>query len=229
MPCSRSSFTGTVCEAREAVATRAREQQPTSRHAHRRSMLVAALIGVLFGAAPSLRAQEGGEAAPAAAGMPTVTGKGGKINDTINMDTGAIWDLGGGVTMTFPKGLPVGRSRLVSLQRGKALPGKLVHPKWKPLGPALDFTGAFFTARKPIVLAFSMKQNPIKVGLKLVVAMEIGSFCEGPNKAFKLKGGLCSGFELHDAEYDDAGKRLVANLRSTGGLRMQFGLVPASE
>jgi hypothetical protein len=56
--------------------------------------------------------------------------------------------------------------------------------------------------------------------------MEIGTFCDGENKAHKLKNGLCSGFELHDAEYDAAGKRMLANLASTGGMRMQFGTVP---
>ena len=189
-----------------------------------RSKLATLLVVVLAGAASALRAEE-----EPAASMPTVSAKGGKITDTINGDTGAIFDIGGGMTLTFPKGLPVGRSRLVTLQKGKALPGKLVHPKWRPLGAALDFTGAFNTSGKPIVLAMSSKQNPIKVGSKLVVAMEVGSFCDGPNKAFKLKGGLCSGFELHPAEYDEGSKRLVANLRSTGGLRMQFGLVPAAD
>ena len=57
--------------------------------------------------------------------------------------------------------------------------------------------------------------------------MEVGSFCEAKNKALKLKNGLCSGFELHDAEYDFGDHKLVAKLRSTGGLRMQFGLVPS--
>jgi hypothetical protein len=124
--------------------------------------------------------------------------------------------------------LPVGRSRLVTLQKGAALPGNLVHAKWKPIGPALNFTGAFNTSGKPIVLSLSQKSDPVKAGLKLVLAVEVGTFCEGPNKSHKLKGGnLCSGFELHDAEYDSAGKRIVANLRSTGGLRMQFGLVPS--
>ena len=77
------------------------------------------------------------------------------------------------------------------------------------------------------MLAIAAKSDPVKAGQKLVLAMEVGSFCEGPNKAYKLKNGLCSGFELHDAEYDSADKRMVANLRSTGGLRMQFGLVPS--
>jgi hypothetical protein len=161
--------------------------------------------------------------------MPTFKGKG-KLTEAINADLGALFDIGGGVTMLFPKGLPVGRSRLVTLQKARGkVPGHLANPKWKPLGPALDFSGAFNTARAPIVLAVSAKRDPITSGKRLVVAMEVGGFCEGPNKAFKLKGGLCSSIELHDAEYDSAGKRMVANLRSTGGLRLQFGLVPADE
>jgi hypothetical protein len=128
--------------------------------------------------------------------------------------------------MTFPKGLPVGRSRLVTLKKGASLPGSLVHPKWKAIGPALDFTGAFNTSGKPIVLTLDAKSDPSKAGHKLVVAMEVGSFCEAKNKAHKLKSGLCSGFELHDAAYDPGEHKLVAKLRSTGGLRMQFGLVP---
>jgi hypothetical protein len=157
--------------------------------------------------------------------MPTFTGKG-KVTEAINGDTGAIFDIGGGVTMMFPKGLPVGRSRLVTLQKARGkLPTKLIKG-FKPIGPALDFTGAFNTTGKRIVLAVPSKQNPARAGQKIVVAMEVGTFCEGENKAFKLKGGLCSGLELHDGEYDAAGKRVVANLRSTGGLRMQFGTVP---
>ena len=179
---------------------------------------------VLTSLAFSLHAQD--EPAP----MPTVTAKGGSITDTINGDTGAIFDLGGGVTFTFPVGLPVGRSRLVTMKKASAIPGKIVHAKWKALGPAVEFTGAFNTTKKPMVFAVANKSNPIKGGgMKLVIAVEVGSFCDGPNKAYKLKGGLCSGFELHDAEYDEAGKRMVANLRSTGGLRLQFGLVPASD
>ena len=63
---------------------------------------------------------------PTPTSMPTFTGKG-KITEAINGKVGAIFDLGAGITITFPKGLPVGESRLVTLQKGKALPGKLVH------------------------------------------------------------------------------------------------------
>ena len=179
---------------------------------------------LLFGAVSPSHAEEGDGA------MPTITGKG-KVTDTVNGDTGAIFDIGGGVTMLFPKGLPVGRSRLVTLQKARGrLPTQLAHPKFKALGPALEFTGAFNAARSPIVLAVAMKRDPAKAGMKLVLAMEVGTFCDGPNKAYKLKsGGLCSGFDLVPAEYDAQGKRLLANLRTTGGLRMQFGLVPESD
>jgi hypothetical protein len=167
----------------------------------------------------------GVEKAPAGTEMPTFTGKG-KVHQAINGDIGAIFDIGGGITMTFPKGLPVGRSRLVTLQKGRgSLPGKLAGPKWKGLGPVLDFSGTFTTSRQPIVLTVPSKKSPASSGMRLVVAMEVGTFCEGDHKAHKLGGGLCSGFELHDAEHDPAGGRLVAKLRSTGGHRMQFGLV----
>lgn len=190
-------------------------------------MVLAALVASLA-ATPALHAQLFDEKPKGDGSMPTFSGKG-KVTEAINMDTGAVFDIGGGVTLMFPKGLPVGRSRLVTLQKARGrMPTKLI-AGFKPIGPALDFSGAFNTSGKPIVLAYSSKQNPIKRGQKLVVAMEVGTFCEKENKAFKLKGGLCSGFELQDADYDDGSNRLIAKLRSTGGLRMQFGLVPEAQ
>lgn len=184
------------------------------------SLVLFSLLGLLAVSSSGLFAQEA---------MPTFSGKG-KVTDAINGKIGAVFDIGGGITMTFPKGLPVGESRLVTLQKARGgLPAKLVHEKFRAAGPALDFSGAFTTGRAPIVLAVPSAKNPAGKGMKLVVAMEIGTFCEGANKAHKLKNGLCSGFELHDAEYDAAGKRMVANLSSTGGMRMQFGAVPEAE
>jgi hypothetical protein len=191
------------------------------------TLLCSALIATLV--APSLFAQEksifADEKQKGDGSMPTFSGKG-KVTEAINADVGAVFDIGGGITLMFPKGLPVGRSRLVTLQKARGgLPTKLIAGGFKPVGPALDFTGAFNTSGKPMVLSIPQRSNPIKRGQKLVVAMEVGTFCEKQNKAFKLKNGLCSGFELHDAEFDDGGKRLLAKLRSTGGLRMQFGVV----
>jgi hypothetical protein len=162
-------------------------------------------------------AQEGG-------GIPTHEGKG-SVTEALDADHGAIFDIGGGVVMSFPKGLPVGHSRLVTLKKAKKKPpAAQIAKNFKPLGVALEFDGALHTAGKPVVLSMTMKSDPSKAGQKIVLAMEVATFCEAHNKAFKLSGGLCSGWELREASYE-AG-RIVAKLRSTGGMRMQFGMVP---
>jgi len=129
--------------------------------------------------------------------------------------------------MTFPKGLAVGRSRLVTLKKGSSLPGAVVNPKWKPLGPTLDFSGAFNTSGKSIVLAMESKTDPVKTASSLVVAMEVGSFLRRQKQGIpSSKGGLCSGLR--------AARRPVTTRANAGWsptalhrrLRMQFGLVP---
>jgi hypothetical protein len=161
-----------------------------------------------------------------AAQMPQHSGKG-SVTEAVDTDKGAIFDIGKGVTMMFPKGIGVGHSRLLTLRRAKKKPKPAQILKgFKPEGPALDFNGALNAADTPIVLSLAMKREPKKKGMKLVVAMEIGTFCEGANKKYKLKSGLCSGWEFHTAEYDPGGQRLRAKLGSTGGLRLQFGWVP---
>jgi hypothetical protein len=75
-------------------------------------------------------------------------------------------------------------------------------------------------------VAVAVKNDPRKAGTKLVLAMEVGTLCNAENKSTKMKNGLCSGWEFTDAEYDSAGRRLVAKLSSTGGFRMTFGLLP---
>jgi len=183
----------------------------------RSRLLLVSALGLTW--ASSLLAQPVPGSAP-----PTFTGKG-KVTEAINTDTGAIFDIGSGVTMTFPQGLPVGRSRLVTLKRAKSLPGKLI-PGFKALGFPLEFNGALSTGDKPITIAMASSRNPAQRGLKLVLAMEVATFCDASNRAHPLKAGLCAGFELQAAEYDASKARMVAELKSTGGLRMQFGLVP---
>lgn len=161
------------------------------------------------------------------AAMPTFTGKG-SVTQAINTDTGALFDLGNGVTMTFPKGLPVGRSRLVTLKKAsKAVNAAQVQKGFAPLGMALDFSTPISAGGgDPMTVAQAMKSDPRKAGKKLVLAMEVGTLCNDANKSTKMKSGLCSGWEFVDAQFDDAGKRVVAKLQSTGGLRMVFGLLP---
>jgi hypothetical protein len=169
----------------------------------------------------------GGGALAQDAAMPTFTGNG-SITQALNTDTGAIFDLGSGIVMTFPKGLPVGRSRLVTLKKSaKKIAPAQVQKGFSPLGTALEFSTPISAGGgSPMEVAISVKNDPRKVGQKLVLAMEIGTLCNDTNKSTKLKNGLCSGWELVDADYDGTGRRLVAKLQSTGGLRMTFGLVP---
>lgn len=183
----------------------------------RNKLIVLALFACSLLGASTLRAE--GDA------TPTFTGKG-KITDAINGKLGAVFDIGGGVVMRFPRGLPVGESRIVTLEKARsALPGKLVEGGFRGVGPTVSFSGAFTTANQPIVLEIASKKDPAGKGHKLVLAMEIGTLCSAENKAFKLKNGLCSGIELHEAEYESGA--MVAKLASTGGMRMQFGLVKA--
>jgi len=161
-------------------------------------------------------------------GPPTFAGNG-TVTQALNTDTGALFDLGSGITMLFPKGLPVGRSRLVTLKKAAKKPtGAQVHKGFSPLGTPVDFSTPIAAGGgKPMVFAVAVKNDPRKAGQRLVLAMEVGTLCNDDNKKFKLKNGLCSGWELIDAEYDGTGRRLVAELQSTGGLRMVFGLVAA--
>ena len=158
-------------------------------------------------------------------GVPTFTGKG-TVTEALDSEKGALFDIGKGVTMYFPVGLPVGSSRLVTLKQGKRPPANAVTKGFKPLGPTLDFNGALSAKGNPIVLTVKSKRVAKKPGQRIVLAMEIGTFCEAHNKKYKLSSGLCSGWNLVDASYDTGGEQLVARLEATGGMRMQFGLAP---
>jgi len=157
--------------------------------------------------------------------MPRFTGNG-AVTQAINGEVGAILDIGGGVTMTFPKGIPVGRSRLVTFKKAAKKPtGAQVQKGFTPLGAPLEFSVPVSAGDTQIVVSTPMKADPRKKSERLVLAMEIGTICTDENKSTKGKNGLCSGWELVDAEYETAAQQLVAKLSSTGGMRMVFGIV----
>jgi len=156
--------------------------------------------------------------------MPRFTGNG-SITQAINGDVGAILDIGGGQTMTFPKGIPVGRSRLVTLKKAAKPSGAQVHKGFTPVGNAVEFNTPVCAGKAPIVVAQALKKDPSKKGARLVLAMEVGTLCNDDNKKYKLKNGLCSGWEILEASYDAGGAQLIAKLQSTGGLRLVFGLL----
>jgi hypothetical protein len=159
--------------------------------------------------------------------MPKFSGTG-SVTQAINGDLGAILDIGAGITMTFPKGIPVGRSRLVTFKKASKRPsGNEVQKGFAPIGIPVDFGTPVSAGSAPIELSEALKSDPRKKSERLVLAMEVGTLCNAENKATKQKNGLCSGWELVDAEYESAGQRLVAKLQSTGGMRLVFGLLPA--
>jgi hypothetical protein len=179
----------------------------------RGSKILMLLSVVLLGS--SVRADE----------MPKFSGNG-SVTQAINGDLGAVLDVGAGITMTFPKGIPVGRSRLVTFKKAAKRPtGAQVQKGFEPIGTAVDFNTPVSAGDAPIELSIPQKGDPRKKAERLVLAMEVGTLCNAENKATKQKNGLCSGWELTDAEYDVAGQRLLAKLQSTGGLRLVFGLV----
>jgi hypothetical protein len=164
------------------------------------------------------------EAAKKGEEMPRFTGNG-SITQAINGDVGAILDIGGGQTMTFPKGIPVGRSRLVTLKKAAKPAGAQVQKGFTPLGNAIEFSTPVSAGKAPIIVTQALKKDPSRKGARLVLAMEIGTLCNDDNKKYKLKNGLCSGWEILEASYDAAGAQLIAKLQSTGGLRLVFGLL----
>lgn len=157
--------------------------------------------------------------------MPRFTGNG-SVTQAINGDVGAVLDIGGGTTMTFPKGVPVGRSRLVTFKKAAKKPtGAQIQKGFTPLGAALEFSTPVSAGDAPIVVSTALKADPRKKSERLVLAMEVSTICTAENKATKGKNGLCSGWELSDAEFAGATQQLTAKLQSTGGLRMQFGML----
>ncbi len=178
----------------------------------------------------ALAAQDEEKKGAGSGGIPTHTGKG-KVTQAVDTRTGAIFDIGGGVTLLFPKGLPVGYSRVITLKFGGKRPTpSQIHKKFKPFGKTLLLDSALNAGRTPLALAMSAKKAPRKSGYKLVLAVEEAGFCDENNKKYKIgKSGLCSIWRTVDARYDSMEKRLVAELRSTGGLRLQFGWIPESE
>jgi hypothetical protein len=179
---------------------------------HGKSVLVLAMV---LAASSALAEEE----------MPRYSGNG-SITQAINGDVGAILDIGSGLTMTFPKGIPVGRSRLVTFKKSAKKPsGAQVQKGFTPLGTPMEFNMPVSAGGSPIVVAMAMKSDPRKKAEKLVLAMEVGTLCDDHNKGTKGKNGLCSGWELIDADFESAAQQVVAKVQSTGGLRMVFGLL----
>jgi hypothetical protein len=158
--------------------------------------------------------------------MPVYKGKG-KVTEAVDTVTGALYDIGGGITLLLPRGLPIGHSRVLTLKKakGRFVPSQ-VHKRFRKHGQTLHFDGALNAPGNPIILAMAMKREPKKRGYKFVLAMEEAGLCNDANKKYKLGHGLCSVWKTVDTVYQHAAKRVVAKLDATGGMRLQFGWIP---
>jgi hypothetical protein len=160
--------------------------------------------------------------------MPTITGKG-KITEAVDTKVGAIFDIGIGITMTLPRGLPIGSSRVLTLEKAKNKPQPAqIDKHFQKYGETVGFSGTLNTAGKPILVILSVKKDPYKRGQKFVLAVEEAGLCTAENKKYSIGKGLCSVWRTVDTQYDASSGRVIAKLKATGGHRMQFGWIPES-
>lgn len=174
-----------------------------------------ALAGML--AAGTLAAQSG----EGSAGTPHHQGRG-KVTEAVGQK-GAILDIGQGITLHLPPGLPIGSSRVLTFRKAK----RNVRPPiegFSRVGPTLRFDGALSARSNPITLSIRTSKVRPKPKHRLVLAVEQAGLCTEENKQHKLPNGLCSTWETAAASHDGTG--LTAELETTGGYRLQFGWMP---
>ncbi len=148
-----------------------------------------------------------------------------EVSELVDADIGAVFELGSGFMMTFPKGIDV--SGVYTLKTTRDRPkSSQIHSDFARHGSTLFFDGALSASTDPIVVGFSLQREPRRAGLKFVLAVEKEGECEGANAKYELESGMCSHWMVVDTEYDDAAKYMVAKLKNTGGFRLQFGWMP---
>lgn len=185
---------------------------------------IMALIAGL--ALPALLLAQEPASEPDAAGMPTYTGRG-SVSEAVDSDRGAIYDIGGGITLLLPRGLPIGHSRLLTLKKDNRAPKPAdVASGFQRHGQTVRFDGALNAPDSPIELALTLKKAPAKRGFRLVLAMEVAGLCDASNQHNRISQLLCSTWEIIETTYE--GGRVVARLGHTGGYRLQFGWIPTA-
>lgn len=158
--------------------------------------------------------------------MPTYTGRG-SVSEAVDSDRGAMFDIGGGITLLLPRGLPIGHSRLLTLRKDNKAPTPAdVAPGFQRHGQTVRFDGALNASDSPIELGVAMKKAPEKRGFRFVLAMEVAGLCDASNERNRISQLLCSTWEIVDTTY--VANRVVARLHHTGGYRLQFGWIPVA-
>lgn len=164
-----------------------------------------------------------GEGAPA--GPPTTTGRS-EAQAAVGQ-AGMTFELGNKARLFVPPGLPIGSSRRMRFAeaRGAFTPSHVVE-RFRRIGPILSFDGAINATRSPVIVSIRQPSDPARANLRLVLAMEQPTICREGLDPVPNMANLCSAWELIDARYDAAERRLIAELRTPGGYRLVFGTVP---
>jgi hypothetical protein len=158
--------------------------------------------------------------------MPRYTGRG-SVSEAVDSDRGAIYDIGGGMTLLLPVGLPIGHSRVLTLRKDNKAPKPAdVAPGFQRQGQTVRFDGALNAPGSPIEFALALKKAPVKRGFRFVLAMETAGLCDASNKQNRISSLLCSTWEIVDTTFD--GARALARVDHTGGYRLQFGWIPVT-
>lgn len=186
------------------------------------------LFSLLLAAPSALLAQDDEADAGATNAMPTHSGRS-SVEAAIGQ-RGAILELTrdrARPTLTLPPGLPIGGSRMLtfSIHRQRPRPSQ-IHPRFVRFGPTLHFSSAIDASRQPLTVSLRIRTQPVRRGMKLILAWEQPGFCDESNQAYSLGNGLCSTWQVVDATWDASTQLVRARLETTGGLRLQFGWVP---
>lgn len=165
------------------------------------------------------------ESAPTPEGPPTATGRS-EVNAVVG-PRGMTFELHSKARVFIPAGLPTGTGRRISFAevRGR-VDADQVAPGFTRLGNLMSFNGALNATSNPVIVSIRQTSDPRRDNRRLVLAMEQPTICREGLSPLEGAGGLCSGWELIEASYDEGERRMSAPMTTPGGHRLMFGWIP---
>ena len=165
------------------------------------------------------------ESAPTPEGPPTASGRS-EVNAVVG-PRGMTFELHSKARVFIPAGLPTGAGRRVTFSEVRTrVEASSVAPGFVRLGALMNFDAALNATSNPVVISIRQPSNPLRDDRRVVLAMEQPTICREGLTPLAGAGGLCSGWELIDARYDEGERRLSASMPTPGGHRLMFGWVP---
>ena len=203
-----------------------------ARRRHLLALLFAATLASTAWVALAASAQDDTEEAEGGAatdtGPPRTTGRS-EATAAVGQ-AGMTFELHNKARIVIPPRLPIGSSRRMRFAESRTRPTPAeIAPGFTRIGPVLSFDGAINATSDPVVVSIRQPADPARRGTRLVIAMEQATVCGEGSRPLEGVTGLCSGWELIDAEWSASEGRLMARLRTPGGHRLVFGTVPLPE